>query len=242
MKNTMSYKDAMRAAKEEAIAEQTGKFYEMAPKSSEDIWGPVSTAPNQTVTGAAQGERFSGSGGYEYGQLPDGAFVILKSGRGAAPGTVVKPGMKGYDAIKSEFEMVKAGKPVSSKPRSVASKPAAPKAAPKSEVPKAQAAQPSAPGKFGGMGDLRRSDSQMTPTPRAKALNDYEGKTGTYLRGELFRAVKETLGQTLPTAAAHAAAEKMIMADKDFAAAEQYLASHGTFPRSLPNQPPRLRK
>jgi len=131
MKNaTMSYKDAMRAAKDEAIAEQTGKFYEMAPKSS-NVWGPVSTAPAFTAEPAKQVERFSGKGGYEYGQLPDGSFVILKSGRGAAPGTVVKEGTRGYDAIKQEFEDVKAGKPVSSKPRSVASK-----SAPKSEAPK----------------------------------------------------------------------------------------------------------
>ena len=196
MKDTMSYKDAMRAAKDEAIAEQTGKFYEMAPKASP--FGEVSTAPSQTVTGAAQGERFSGSGGYEYGQLPDGSFVILKSGRGAAPGTVVKEGMRGYDAIKQEFEDVKAGKPVSSKPansksRSAAApKSAAPKstpaAAPKTEPAKPRSAGPTeesariadslltsldgvergkpAP-KFSGVGELRRSETEAVP-PRPK--------------------------------------------------------------------------
>lgn len=125
----MDYNQLKSKMKGEAVAEQEDKFFEMTSKgqlagtgsdfktSQANPYGPVSTAPSQTVTGAAQGERFSGKGGYEYGLLPDGAFVILKSGRGAAPGTVVKPGMKGYDAIKSEFEMVKAGKPVSSKPR-----------------------------------------------------------------------------------------------------------------------------
>lgn len=122
MKDTMSYRDALRAKKDEAIAEQEDKFYEMAPKSSP--FGEVSTAPSQTVTGAKQalgesGQTFMGSGGYEYGANADGSFMILKSGRGAAPGTVVMPGMKGYEDIKKEFEDVKAGRPVSSKPRSM---------------------------------------------------------------------------------------------------------------------------
>jgi hypothetical protein len=107
-------KNKMRA---DAIGEQEAKFFEMTRKgqlagAGKDApgspFGPVSTAPSQTVTGAAQVESFEGSGGYKYGMLPDGAFVILKSGRGFRPGTVVKPGMKGFDAIKREFEDVKA--------------------------------------------------------------------------------------------------------------------------------------
>jgi hypothetical protein len=121
----MDYNQIKNKMKGEALDEQEAKFYEMTSKgklagTGKDApgspFGMVSSAPSQTTTGAAQGESFEGSGGYKYGMLPDGAFVILKSGRGAAAGTVVKPGMRGFNAIKSEFEAVKAGKSVSSTP------------------------------------------------------------------------------------------------------------------------------
>jgi hypothetical protein len=126
----MDYNQLKNKMKGEALGEQEAKFYEMASKgqlagTGKDApgspFGPVSNAPSKTVTGAKQalgesGTAFTGSGGYEYGQLADGGFIILKSGRGAAAGTVVKPGMKGYNAIKQEFEAAKAGRPLSSKP------------------------------------------------------------------------------------------------------------------------------
>ena len=126
----MDYNQIKNKMKGEAIAEQEDKFYEMTRKGQlagtgkENPFGTVSSAPSQTITGAKQalgesGTTFTGSGGYEYGANADGSFMILKSGRGATPGTVVKPGMKGYDAIKKEFEAVKSGKSVSSKPRSM---------------------------------------------------------------------------------------------------------------------------
>lgn len=206
-----SYGELKSKMRDEALAEQTGKFYEMAPKSS-DVWGPVSAAPSQTVTGAAQGASFSGSGGYEYGQLPDGAFVILKSGRGAAPGTVVKPGMKGYNEIKNEFEMVKAGKPIPEKPRSAsAPKPAATKPAPKAAAPKSEAPKPrgststETPDKiadrlltsldgvprgepapqFGGMGEVRRSENEAVPAPKYAPPASMVGPSESDKRKEL---------------------------------------------------------
>lgn len=130
----MDYNQLKSKMKGDAVAEQEDKFYEMTSKGQRagtgsdfktaqaNPFGQVSSAPASVSAPAKQGERFSGRGGYEYGLLPDGAFVILKSGRGAAPGTIVKEGMKGYKEIKQEFEDMKAGKPVSSKPRSVAPK------------------------------------------------------------------------------------------------------------------------
>jgi hypothetical protein len=174
MKDTMSYKDAMRAKKDEAIAEQEGQFYAMTRKgqlagtgsdfktAQANPYGPVSTAPASVSEPAKQVERFSGKGGYEYGQLPDGSFMILKSGRGAAPGTVVKEGMRGYKEIKSEFEALKAGKPISSKPRS-----AAPKSAPKSEAPKSEApkvrGRPNSPSMQSMRDEPRGGESMQEP-------------------------------------------------------------------------------
>lgn len=124
----MDYNALKNKMKGEAFAEQEDKFYEMTgkgklagmgkEKSPGSPFGPVSNAPSKTVTGAKQetspsGKTFTGKGGYEYGANADGSFMILKSGRGAAPGTVVKEGMKGYDAIKQEFEGAKASRPAS---------------------------------------------------------------------------------------------------------------------------------
>lgn len=205
----MDYNQLKSKMKGEAVAEQEDKFFEMAPKSS-DVWGPVSTAPSQTVTGAAQGERFSGKGGYEYGLLPDGAFVILKSGRGAAPGTVVKEGMRGYKEIKQEFEDMKAGKPVSSKPRSAAPKsapaksaaPAAPKAEPAKPRSAASTETPAKiadrlltsldgvergepPPKFGGMGEIRSSETGVPLMPKFEPPASMVGPSETDKRKEL---------------------------------------------------------
>ena len=43
-----------------------------------------------------------GAGGYEYTALSDGTFKITKSPLESNVGKIVKPGMKGYDAIKAE--------------------------------------------------------------------------------------------------------------------------------------------
>jgi len=132
----MDYNQLKGKMRAEALGEQEAKFNEMTSKgrlagTGKDApgspWGEVSSAPSQTVTGAAQplgasGKTFTGSGGYEYGLLPSGEFMILKSGKGYDPGTVVKPGMKGFNAIKQEFENAKAGRPVTTKPRSSAPK------------------------------------------------------------------------------------------------------------------------
>jgi acyl-coenzyme A synthetase/AMP-(fatty) acid ligase len=45
-------------------------------------------------------------GGYQYGQMSDGSFKILKSPLGGA-GKIVRPGTKGYDAIKQHAESVR---------------------------------------------------------------------------------------------------------------------------------------
>lgn len=60
-----------------------------------------------------------GAGGYEYADMGDGSYKIVKSPAGNA-GAVVKPGMRGYDAIKAEMT----GQPMMAKP-----------AAPKAEAP-----------------------------------------------------------------------------------------------------------
>lgn len=144
MPGPMNYTELKNKMRADGIAEQEAKFNEMTTKGrlagtgSESPWGEVATAPSQTVTGAMQsldpsGKSFEGSGGYEYGQLADGSFMILKSGRGHLPGSIVKPGMRGYKEIQNEFENAKAGRPVAEKPRAAAaSKPAVPK----SEAPK----------------------------------------------------------------------------------------------------------
>jgi hypothetical protein len=122
--------------------------------SSEDIYGKVSTAPSQTVTGAVQPGaggpggsttttgafqaaptasapaepaevgRFAGSGNYEYAKMSDGSIKITKSTRGGA-GTVVAEDSPFYDLIMTDIEKF-------SKP---AAKPAAPKAASKKPFP-----------------------------------------------------------------------------------------------------------
>jgi hypothetical protein len=212
----MNYEEAMRAMKDEAIAEQEGKFYEMAPKSSEDIWGSVSTAPSQTVTGAIQAPQeqgiFAGSGGYEYGMLKDGSFMILKSGKGFNPGSIVKPGMKGYNAIKSEFEDVMAGRRPTEKPRASAPEsrspapkatgPAAPKAKP-AKPRSADSAKESAriadrlltsldgvergepPPKFGGMGEIRGSETGVPFVPKFEPPASMVGPSEADKRKEL---------------------------------------------------------
>lgn len=184
--------------------------------SSEDIYGKVSTAPSQTVTGAVQPGaggpggsttttgafqaapaasapaepaevgRFAGSGNYEYATMSDGSIKITKSTRGGA-GTIVAPDSEFYDLIVADIE--KFSKPAS-KP---ANKPAAPKAtaaAPKGANITSEGFAPSretstetseeiadrllssmdgvergepAP-KFGGMGEVRRSETEAVPS------------------------------------------------------------------------------
>jgi len=161
----MDYNQLKNKMKGEALGEQEAKFYEMTSKGQlagmgKDApgspFGTVSSAPTQTVTGAAQGESFEGSGGYKYGMLPNGDFVILKSGRGAAAGTVVKPDMKGYNDIKKEFEAVKAGRPLTTKPRS-----AAPKAESRAPARSVAAAAEAPRGR--GMPNARSKQSMQEP-------------------------------------------------------------------------------
>jgi hypothetical protein len=48
-------------------------------------------------------------GGYQYGEMSDGSFKILQSPWGSQ-GIVVRPGMRGFDAIKKHAESVQAVK------------------------------------------------------------------------------------------------------------------------------------
>lgn len=127
--------------------------------TSEDIYGPVSTAPSQmvmgavqpgaggpggstTTTGAMQAEpaapaeigRFAGSGNYEYAKMSDGTIKITKSTRGGE-GTIVMQDSPFYDLIVSDIEKYAARgtKAPAAKPaaaKAPAAKPAAKAAAP----------------------------------------------------------------------------------------------------------------
>ena len=67
---------------------------------------PAARPAARPATSASQVAVIDDRGGYQYGQMSDGSFKILRSPLGGA-GKIVRPGTKGYDAIKQHAESVR---------------------------------------------------------------------------------------------------------------------------------------
>jgi hypothetical protein len=67
---------------------------------------PAARPAARPATSAKQVAVIDDRGGYQYGQMSDGSFKILSSPLGGA-GKIVRPGTKGYDAIKQHAESVR---------------------------------------------------------------------------------------------------------------------------------------
>lgn len=99
--------------------ERSASLAGVAPTAEDELFGDAGTITDvksdvppaarpaaRPATSAKQIAVIDDRGGYQYGQMSDGSFKILRSPLGGA-GKIVRPGTKGYDAIKQHAESVR---------------------------------------------------------------------------------------------------------------------------------------
>lgn len=91
---------------EAQVARNAAEVDDMFDTGTSSIKAEPKPAPRPSAPAARQVAVIDDKGGYKYGQMSDGSFKILSSPRGGA-GKIVRPGMKGYDAIKKHAESVR---------------------------------------------------------------------------------------------------------------------------------------
>lgn len=103
----MEYYDAKDKLRRAAQDEQATRL--RPPGFAPDIEGAPAT-PMPRPSGEDVVRTAKGAGGYEFAELADGSFKILQSPTSNL-GKIVRPGMRGYDDIKSEMSRSAAPRP-----------------------------------------------------------------------------------------------------------------------------------
>lgn len=170
------------------------------------------SAPEAAPAEPTEVSRHAGSGRYEYAKMSDGTIKITKSTRGGA-GTVVAQDSPFYDLIMTDITKFNAPGAKAPTAKPAAPKAAAPVAAPKAEAPAAPSKAATAPSKartetpeeiadrlltsldgvprgepgpeFGGMGEVRRSETEPSPTPKFEPPASMVGPSDYDKRKEL---------------------------------------------------------
>jgi hypothetical protein len=161
-------KDEMRRS---AQADQAARFNSTAklpPAVSSEVEGAPGAGTMMGGGGEPSMPTKKGAGGYEYAEMGDGSYKIVKSPTGNV-GTVVKPGMRGYDAIKAEMT----GQPMPA--------PAAEPAAPKPAVPMPERQGMGLPVTPGEIRDVSR---QIAESRNPMAMQMRAEAQGPQIRGQ----------------------------------------------------------